>query len=75
MDNDPLVMVHARALLDSSPEGRTAYIEADLERRFGGLGHAGRPMPGLAHAEDVPPARSAETQMPRAAPRASAKGM
>jgi hypothetical protein len=30
VDNDPLVMVHARALLDSSPAGRTAYIEADL---------------------------------------------
>jgi hypothetical protein len=30
VDNDPLVMVHARALLDSSPTGRTAYIEADL---------------------------------------------
>ena len=30
MDNDPLVMVHARALLNSSAEGRTAYIEADL---------------------------------------------
>jgi hypothetical protein len=30
VDNDPLVMVHARALLDSSPEGQTAYIQADL---------------------------------------------
>ncbi|WP_433305853.1 SAM-dependent methyltransferase [Actinoplanes sp. CA-030573] len=30
VDNDPMVMVHARALLTSSPEGRTAYIEADL---------------------------------------------
>nr|WP_296068957.1 SAM-dependent methyltransferase [uncultured Actinoplanes sp.] len=30
VDNDPLVMVHARALLTSSPEGRTAYLEADL---------------------------------------------
>jgi hypothetical protein len=30
VDNDPLVMVHARALLTGSPEGRTAYIEADL---------------------------------------------
>jgi hypothetical protein len=30
VDNDPLVMVHARALLTSAPEGRTAYIEADL---------------------------------------------
>jgi len=30
VDNDPMVMVHARALLTSSPQGRTAYIEADL---------------------------------------------
>jgi hypothetical protein len=30
VDNDPLVLVHARALLTSSPEGRTAYIQADL---------------------------------------------
>jgi SAM-dependent methyltransferase len=29
-DNDPLVLAHARALLTSSREGRTAYIEADL---------------------------------------------
>jgi hypothetical protein len=29
-DNDPLVLAHARALLTSSPEGRTAYINADL---------------------------------------------
>ncbi|MFG1995263.1 SAM-dependent methyltransferase [Actinoplanes sp. NPDC048988] len=30
VDNDPLVMTHARALLTSDPEGRTDYIEADL---------------------------------------------
>jgi hypothetical protein len=30
VDNDPLVLVHARALLASAPEGRTAYIHADL---------------------------------------------
>ena len=30
VDNDQLVLAHARALLASSPEGRTAYIEADL---------------------------------------------
>jgi len=30
VDNDPLVLAHARALLASSPEGRTAYIHADL---------------------------------------------
>src|SRR3984957_18926778 len=29
-DNDPLVLTHARALLTSSKEGRTAYIQADL---------------------------------------------
>jgi hypothetical protein len=30
VDNDPLVMTHARALLTSAKEGRTAYLEADL---------------------------------------------
>ncbi len=30
VDNDPLVLAHARALLTSTPEGRTAYIHADL---------------------------------------------
>jgi O-methyltransferase involved in polyketide biosynthesis len=30
VDNDPLVLVHARALLTSSPQGKTDYIEADL---------------------------------------------
>ncbi|WP_174555118.1 SAM-dependent methyltransferase [Actinomadura hibisca] len=30
VDNDPLVLVHARALLNSSAEGACDYIEADL---------------------------------------------
>ena len=30
VDNDPLVLAHARALLTSTPEGRTAYIDGDL---------------------------------------------
>jgi O-methyltransferase involved in polyketide biosynthesis len=30
VDNDPIVLVHARALLSSTPEGRTAYVDADL---------------------------------------------
>jgi S-adenosyl methyltransferase len=30
VDNDPLVLAHARALLTSTPEGVTAYIHADL---------------------------------------------
>jgi hypothetical protein len=29
-DNDPMVLAHARALLTSTPEGRTAYMHADL---------------------------------------------
>ncbi|MCW3845309.1 SAM-dependent methyltransferase [Micromonospora yasonensis] len=30
VDNDPIVLVHARALLTSKPEGRTAYVDSDL---------------------------------------------
>ena len=30
VDNDPLVLAHARALLTSGPEGVTAYLDADL---------------------------------------------
>jgi trans-aconitate methyltransferase len=30
VDNDPIVLIHARALLTSAPEGRTDYIDADL---------------------------------------------
>ncbi|HST80219.1 MAG TPA: SAM-dependent methyltransferase [Kineosporiaceae bacterium] len=30
VDNDPLVLAHARALLTSSPEGVTEYLDADL---------------------------------------------
>jgi S-adenosyl methyltransferase len=30
VDNDPLILAHARALLTSTPEGATDYIDADL---------------------------------------------
>lgn len=30
VDNDPVVLAHARALLTSGPEGRTDYIDADF---------------------------------------------
>jgi hypothetical protein len=30
VDNDPLVLAHARALLTSAPEGATDYIDADM---------------------------------------------
>jgi SAM-dependent methyltransferase len=29
-DNDPLVLVYARSLLTSAPEGKTAYLDADV---------------------------------------------
>jgi hypothetical protein len=32
VDNDPIVLAHARALLASEPQGKTAYIEADLRQ-------------------------------------------
>src|SRR5262249_42128823 len=30
VDNDPIVLAHARALITSTPDGATAYLEADL---------------------------------------------
>jgi hypothetical protein len=30
VDNDPIVLAHARALMTSTPEGRTAYIDGDM---------------------------------------------
>jgi hypothetical protein len=30
VDNDPIVPVHARALMISTPEGRSEYISADI---------------------------------------------
>jgi S-adenosyl methyltransferase len=32
VDNDPIVLVHAKSLLTSAPEGRTAYVDADLRQ-------------------------------------------
>ncbi|MFV2177165.1 SAM-dependent methyltransferase [Actinomadura sp. LOL_016] len=31
VDNDPLVLTHAQALLTGTPDGRTAYLDADVE--------------------------------------------
>jgi hypothetical protein len=39
VDNDPLVLAHARALLTSAPDGRTAYIHADLREPASILRH------------------------------------
>jgi hypothetical protein len=39
VDNDPLVLVHARALLTSHPAGATDYLQADLRDPTGILNH------------------------------------
>jgi S-adenosyl methyltransferase len=56
VDNDPLVLAHARALLTSSPEGATAYLDADLRDTGKILGQAAaleqtlnRHLPGEQH--------------------------
>jgi hypothetical protein len=32
VDNDPIVLAHAQALMAGTPEGRTAYLEADVTK-------------------------------------------
>ena len=39
VDNDPIVMAHAKALLSSHPSGRTVYLQADLHDPDAILGH------------------------------------
>jgi hypothetical protein len=42
VDNDPLVLLHARKLLSGTPEGVTEYVEGDLRDPDGILAAAGR---------------------------------
>ncbi|MGW0564611.1 SAM-dependent methyltransferase [Streptomyces sp. NPDC003016] len=42
VDNDPLVLAHARALLTSTPEGRTDYLDEDLRNVDVILEHAAK---------------------------------
>jgi len=42
VDNDPLVLAHARALLTGTPEGATEYLDADLHDPVAILAAAGR---------------------------------
>ena len=41
VDNDPVVLTHARALLTSLPEGATSYIDADAREPGTIISHAG----------------------------------
>ncbi|MEY9875345.1 hypothetical protein ABH931_004846 [Streptacidiphilus sp. MAP12-33] len=48
VDNDPIVLAHARALMVGSPTGRTAYVHADLREPEAILRH-----PALAETLDL----------------------
>jgi hypothetical protein len=71
VDNDPIVLAHARALLTSSPAGETAYIGADLRDTPAILAEAGltsthrwRPGPGEPDTENDWPVRSGVARKP-----------
>jgi S-adenosyl methyltransferase len=74
VDNDPLVLAHARALLTSSPEGVTSYIDADMHDPHRILAEAARTLDFdqpvallmigvLGHVEDYDEARSIVRQL------------
>jgi len=82
VDNDPLVLVHARALLTSTPEGATEYLEADLHdpdtilRKAAGTLDFTRPVAVmllgiLAHVPDYDEARSIVDRLVAALPSGS----
>ncbi|MEU2714274.1 SAM-dependent methyltransferase [Streptomyces sp. NPDC007205] len=82
VDNDPMVLAHARALLYSSPEGATAYIDADVtdpERILAAAAETldfGRPTALvlsniLGHVADHDQARSIATRLMDALPSGS----
>ena len=58
VDNDPVVLSHAQALLTSGPQGRTDYFLADLRNVADDLGGSG-PHPGLFPADRGPADRRA----------------
>jgi hypothetical protein len=81
-DNDPLVLAHARALLTSSPEGATDYVDADLRDPAKILQEAARTLDFskpvaitliaiLHHITDFDEARSIVTRLMKAVPSGS----
>lgn len=82
VDNDPLVLTHARALLTSTPEGATEYIDSDLSdpdrivQAADGTLDFNRPIAVmllgiLAHIEDYDEARSTVRRIMDAVPSGS----
>jgi S-adenosyl methyltransferase len=81
-DNDPLVLAHARALLTSSPQGATDYVDADLRDPQKILQEAARTLDFskpiaitliaiLHHITDFDEARSIVTRLMEAVPSGS----
>jgi O-methyltransferase involved in polyketide biosynthesis len=79
VDSDPLVLVHARALLTSTPQGATDYIQADLREPEKIIEGAARTldfaqpvalilMGVLAHIDDYDEARSVVARLLAAVP-------
>ncbi|MER7716409.1 SAM-dependent methyltransferase [Streptomyces flaveolus] len=82
VDNDPMVLAHARALLTSTPEGATAYIDSDvldpdrIVAAAAGTLDFGRPIALvlsniLGHIPDYDVARSVVTRLMDALPSGS----
>ncbi|MFD5099295.1 SAM-dependent methyltransferase [Streptomyces albidochromogenes] len=82
VDNDPLVLTHARALLVGSPEGATAYVDANLYEPEKVLAEAARTLDFeqpvalmllnvLGHVTDYQEARSLVSRLVAALPSGS----
>jgi hypothetical protein len=82
VDNDPVVLAHARALLTSAPEGATDYIDADLRDPGKILAEAARTLDLSApvaitliailhHVDDYDEARSIVSRLMAAVPSGS----
>ncbi|MFE2050531.1 SAM-dependent methyltransferase [Streptomyces sp. NPDC059459] len=82
VDNDPMVLAHARALLYSTPEGATAYIDADVLDPGSVLAEAAKTLDFaqpvalilsniLGHIADYDRARSVVTRLMEALPSGS----
>jgi O-methyltransferase involved in polyketide biosynthesis len=82
VDNDPLVLAHARALLVGTPEGMTKYVDADIRDVTGLMAQAAEILDFtepvavlmlgvLGHVHDTDEARSLVTQIVARVPSAS----
>ena len=69
VDNDPLVLARARALLTSTPEGRCGYIDGDLrDRTRSSPGRRGPAPPDSAGRSPASTGRSRDRMASRASP-------